>query len=451
MPDDSNWKTPAASPFCEHRVGLLVVERDRVDVEPAEQLARLVDHVEVAQAEEVHLEQPERLDVLHRKLRDDFLVAALLLQWDDVDQRLGADHDACGVNRVGTRQPFERQREVDDLLRDGVVVDCLAQLAARPERVGEQLAGAFGDQLRDLVDDAVGHFEHAARVADGGARGHRRERDDLRDAVGAVLLAHVVDDALAAFDGEVDVDVGHRLAARVQEPLEHQLVADRVDVGNRKRVGDERAGRGAAAGADRDAVLLGEADEVPDDQKVVGEAHLLDRLQLVAEALLELGRDRPVALLQAFFALLDEVVERVAVLGNVEARQVDPAELDLDVAALGDLEGAAHRVVVAGEVERHLGGRLEVEVVGLELPVVGVLERVAGLNAEERLVCARVGVAQVVDVAGRDGREAGLLRELRELGQDARLHVEVRVLQLDVDVVLAERLSRVGRARLRRR
>ena len=135
-------------------------------------------------------------------------------------------------------------------LRDRVGVDRLAQLAAGLEAVVERLARAFRDQLRDLVDDAVGHLEHAARVAHGGARGHRREGDDLRDAVVAVLLAHVVDDALAAFDGEVDVDVGHRLAARVEEALEHQVVADRVDVGDRERVGDERAG-GASRGRGR--------------------------------------------------------------------------------------------------------------------------------------------------------------------------------------------------------
>ena len=144
--------------------------------------------------------------------------------------------------------------------------------------------------------------------------------------------------------------------------------------------------------------------------------------------------------MQAFFAQLDEVVEAVAALGDVEERQQDPAELDLDVAALGDLERAPHRVFVAGEVERHLFRRLEVEVVGLELPVVRVLERVARLDAEERLVRARVGVAEVVDVAGGDGRQLQLLRKLDELRQDARLHLEVRVLQLDVDVVPPERL-----------
>ena len=54
-------------------------------------------------------------------------------------------------------------------------------------------------------------------------------------------------------------------------------------------------------------------------------------------------------------------------------RQQDPVELDLDVAALGDLERAAQRVLVAGEVGGHLLGRLEVEVVGLERQWFGFL------------------------------------------------------------------------------
>ena len=254
----------------------------------------------------------------------------------------------------------------------------------------------------------------------------------------AVLLAHVVDDALAAVDGEVDVDVGHRLAARVEEALEEQVVADRVDVGDLEAVRDEAAGGGAAARADADAVPLREADEVGDDEEVVGEAHLADRLQLELEPFAQLGRDLVVAAPEALLAELDEVVERVAAVGHREVRQQDAAELDLDVAALGDLERAPERLFLPGEVAEHLLLRLEVEVVGVELPVVRVLERVARLDAEERLVCARVFVPEVVHVAGDDGRQAALLGELREQRVDALLHVEVRVLHLDVDVVLAE-------------
>ena len=92
----------------EHLVRLLVVERDRAHVDAGERL-RLVDHVQVPQAEEVHLQQAERLDVAHRELRHDLLVGAFLLERDDLDQRPRADHDAGGVDRVLARQPFERR------------------------------------------------------------------------------------------------------------------------------------------------------------------------------------------------------------------------------------------------------------------------------------------------------------------------------------------------------
>ena len=53
------------------------------------ELDRLVDHVEVAQAEEVDLQQAELVDVAHRELRDDLGVGALLLERDVLDQRRG--------------------------------------------------------------------------------------------------------------------------------------------------------------------------------------------------------------------------------------------------------------------------------------------------------------------------------------------------------------------------
>ena len=53
----------------------------------------------------------------------------------------------------------------------------------------------------------------------------------------------------------------------------------------------------------------------------------------------------------------------------------------------------------------------------------------------------RVRVVEVVDVAGGDERDAGLLGEGGELRVDPRLLVEAGVLDLDVDVVAAEDLG----------
>ena len=213
-----------------------------------------------------------------------------------------------------------------------------------------------------------------------------------------------------------------------------------------------RAGRGAAARADADAVPLREADEVRDDQEVVGEAHLADRLELEAEPLLQLGRRAAVAPLdEPLLAELDEVLERVAAVGHRELGQQDPAELDLDGAALGDLERAPQRLLVAGEVERHLGGGLEEELVRLEAPVVRVLSESPDWMQSSASWEAASSASQVVDVAGGDERQAAPRRRgPHELRVDARLHVEARVLQLDVGRVAAEDLREpveVGLAR----
>ena len=122
----------------EHLVGLRVVERDRlhVDLVPAralDDLDRVLDHVEVAQAEEVHLQQADLLDRPHRVLGDDLVLALGLavpvpfagagatilgeLQRDDLVQRAVGDHHRRGVDRVVADDPLEALGDVDDPAR----------------------------------------------------------------------------------------------------------------------------------------------------------------------------------------------------------------------------------------------------------------------------------------------------------------------------------------------
>jgi hypothetical protein len=155
-------------------------------------------------------------------------------------------------------------------------------------------------------------------------------------ACGAVLVAHVLDDLVAVVLAEVDVEVGHRHALRVQEALEQQRVGKRIEVGDAQREGHQRARARAAARADRHAVGLGPVDEVGHDQEVAREAHLDDGVALVGEPRLVLLAPR-LALLRMReqlghaqhepFAGLDaqEVVQRDT-LGRGELRQARLAQ-----------------------------------------------------------------------------------------------------------------------------
>ena len=154
----------------------------------------------------------------------------------------------------------------------------LAGLAQR-----DLLAGLERDQLGDAVAEEVRQVEHAADVAHRGLRGHRAERRDLRHRLGAVLLLHVADHAVAAILAEVDVEVRHRHALGIQEALEQEAVAQRIEIGDAEGVRDERAGPGAAPRSDGHAVALRPVDEVGDDQEVPGEPHLHDRRRLEVE------------------------------------------------------------------------------------------------------------------------------------------------------------------------
>ena len=154
------------------------------------------------------------------------------------------------------------------------------------------MGGVLRHELGELVDLAERHFEHAPDVAQDAAGEERAEGDDLRDPVGAVALAHIGDHLVAPVLAEVDVEVRHRHALRIEEALEQEAEPDRIEIGDGERPGDERAGAGAAARPDRNALRLRPLDEVGDDEEIAGEFHLHDDVELEGEALVVMLRGR---------------------------------------------------------------------------------------------------------------------------------------------------------------
>ena len=259
----------------------------------------VLDHGEVPQPEEVHLQQAERLDAVHVELRDDLLrvVAGVLreLQGEVVHERRVPDHDARGVHRVLAAQPLERPGRLDDLLGLGLLLVGRGQVRRELQRVLDRVVAAH-DRGRVHLAEPVPHHrgepEHARRVADPLLPLDRLESDDLRDVVRAVLLGGVADHLVAPALVEVHVDVGHLDPLGVQEPLEQEPVAQRVEVGDPQAIGDDRAGRRATPRPHADPLLARVADQVPDDQEVPAEPHRGDHVELVVDPVADLGGDR---------------------------------------------------------------------------------------------------------------------------------------------------------------
>jgi hypothetical protein len=159
-------------------------------------------------------------------------------------------------------------------------------------------------------------------------------------------------------------------------------------------------------------------------------------------ALDRIGGDRvAVAGAQPLHHALAQVGPLVLALGQV-ARDELAAELDVDVAALGDLERRGDRLGPLVEGLDHLLAGAQEELVGVE----GHLrrrKRGLRLHAQQRRVVVVVLAAQVVHVAGAHDRAPDLAGDAHDPLVGLLLVGDAVLLDLEVDVVGAEGVHQV--------
>ena len=284
--------------------------------------------------------------------------------------------------------------------------DLLARGLAQARLIRAGLGDADGfhpldrDHLGQAVHLAKGQLQHASHVAHRRLGQQRAEGDDLAHLVGAIFALHIADHLLAAVHAEIDVEIRHADPLRVQEALEQQVIAQRVQVGDGQRIGDQRPGPRPAPRTDRDALFLGPMDEIGHDQEIAGKAHLFDDAQFEIQAGgVFLGRDRMGDDLQALgqtgmgltaqfgHLVIGEFGQDRRVLGHRKG------------AAAGDFDGIVDRLGQVGEQDGHLLGRFEVMLGRQAAAGVGLVDIGLFRDADQsvmRLVHRRLGEIDVV-------------------------------------------------------
>ena len=355
------------------------------------------------------------------------------------------------------RHAFEALADVDDLLDLGVLRHHVLEDRVLGERLVERHVERRRDLLGDPIDIGIRHVERAPHVPHHRLRLHRPEGDDLRDVLAAVLPRDVVDDLAAASLAEVDVDIGQRDALGIQEALEDQVEVERIDVGDAHAPGDQRSGGRASTWSDRDPLLAGVSDEVPDDQEVARVPHLPDHRDLVIETtdvlvdrLAEPPGSRQLlkprqALGEAFARdVLEVLVERESVRHAKRGQMVLPLR-DRDVAALGDEHRVPQRLRMVLEDGRHLLGGLEKELIAGVAEALRVVDRLARADAEQDVVRLVVALPQVVHVVGGDEREPEIAGQRNDAAVDDLLLLDALILHLEEEVVLPQDVAQAAR------
>ena len=414
------------------RVVVLHTVHGEIRVLFADLLDRVVNDRDVAKAEEVHFQQAQFLQRGHGILRHDRVVVCG--ERDVIADRQARDDHTCGVGRGVARHSLERTRRVDELLHARVLLVHLLQLRRNLQRLVQRHMQRGRNELCDHIRLGIGEAQRPADVADGAACRHRTEGRDLRHMIVAVFPAHIVHDLATAGVAEVHIDIGHRHALRVQEAFEEEAVFHRVDLGDVQRIGDHRACRAAASGADRDPGALCKVHEIPYDEEIVGKAHFLDHIDLVFHLLAVFGMLVAVALGKALLAKLPQIGQRIIARRELEFRQVILAECEFDVAALRDAERILIRLRHVRKEAAHLLLGFEVILLAAEAHPVGIVHGLAHLDAHQHVL--RVGVlrAEIVRVVRHDERKPRLARHAQQPLIDLPFLGKALILELEEEI-----------------
>jgi hypothetical protein len=255
-------------------------------------------------------------------------------------------------------RPVQQVGEPDDHAHQAVAREAAA-LRVLGNRPRDAPSGHVGQPRREPVDLLRRDAEGLRHVPERGPSLERVVGADHRHPVVAVALVDLLHHLVAAVPGEVDVDVRAVLPREAQEPLEGQVVLDRVDDRDAERVGDEAVRRGAAPHR-RDPLRPGPPDDVPDDEEVLREPELLDDRELVLETADDVRPDRPVARRRPLEAELPEIRERRLPLRQREAREDRARPGERHVAALRQPDPVRERLGEPPERPPHLRRRRQV-------------------------------------------------------------------------------------------
>ena len=249
----------------------------RPAVVASDQLKGLADAGQHAQAQYVHLEDAERIQVILVPFDNRALGHGGVADGHHFAQRAPGDHHAAGMlgQMAGKAGHFPGQ---GDGLGDGTVArvqpgfaDVAGGHAVPPPPPGGALQGD---------NDVAGQAQGLAHFADGAFGTVGGDRGGHAGPFAAVLFINVLDDLFPALVFKVHVDIGGLVPFGADEALEQKVDAVRVHRRYPQAIADRRICRRAPALA-KDAALPGEADDVVDGEEVRGEVQPGDQVQFM--------------------------------------------------------------------------------------------------------------------------------------------------------------------------
>ena len=185
-----------------------------------------------------------------------------------VGDRPVGDDDAGGVRADVAVRPLQLERDIDHLRGSAGPARTRGGSPATPHRVLEARRDRplHRHELAHAVDAIERDVEHAADVLESppSPPACRRCRSARPIRAPYFCFTYSMTSSRRSWQKSMSIS-GASVRFGSRKPLEEQVVFERADVAEVEHVADDRPAAGAAGGAG-DAVLAGEADEVPHDR-----------------------------------------------------------------------------------------------------------------------------------------------------------------------------------------
>ena len=251
----------------------------KIRIDPADLLLGILDNRKVAKSKEVHFEKAQFLDGCHRILGDDGIIVAG--KGHIITYRFSSNHNTCRVGGGITGHTLQLPCGVDKQANTLVGIVHLLKLGRCGKGFIQSNMGCLGNKLCHRIGFSIAEIQSSANITDRASCRHRTEGRNLGNMVRAVFAHNILDHFSSAFLAEVRIEVGHTDTFGVQKPLENEGVFHGINFRDVHTVCNNGSRAAATTGTNGDAVFLGVADEIPNDQIVVDIAHSANDADLV--------------------------------------------------------------------------------------------------------------------------------------------------------------------------
>ena len=255
------------------------------------------------------------------------------------------------MDREMAGDPDQRRRHPSEVAPAGREIEP-AEVGMGGEHLLQRLVLEDGNPAGDLADLTGGAAVHLGHLAERAAEPEAVVIRDHRGLGPGILPEDVGQHVIPFVPGEIQIDVGWVLPLGIEEALEEEPGAERLDVRDPEAIAHDRVGHRAAP-AVGGAVL----DDVLHHQEVVGESLLADDAELELQPVASDRGDGAVAPLGA--GVGEGAKPPEGLVGLRETGRHHPALGDPIGAALGDRLRLAHRLGAVGEEADEVRGRAE--------------------------------------------------------------------------------------------